>query len=153
MGDWFLIASRCDVEGSDLDWIDMLTYFVDYAIPGVACVVDDDVDLAVTEVCGLLDQGVDVFVVEHVAGDSEGLAAVFVDGVRDVLRLLYHCVSANHVSASTPAKCSRAIWFACVQDTLMNREKLRLTAIDIAHNDFGTFVREESCCFGANALS
>jgi hypothetical protein len=61
----------------------MLTYFVDYAIPGVACVVDDDVDLAAAEVCGLLDQRVDVPVVEHVSRDGEGLAAVLVDGVCD----------------------------------------------------------------------
>ena len=56
---------------------------VDHAVPGVACVVDDDVDLAVAEVCGLLDERVDVFVVEHVSGDSECLAAALVDGVCD----------------------------------------------------------------------
>ena len=59
------------------------TYLVDHAVPGVACVVDDDVDLAVAEVCGLLDERVDVFVVEHVSGDSECLAAALVDGVCD----------------------------------------------------------------------
>ena len=58
---------------------------MDHAVPGVACVVDDDVDLAVAEVCGLLDERVDVFVVEHVSGDSECLAAALVDGICDVL--------------------------------------------------------------------
>jgi len=33
------------------------------------------------------------------------------------------------------------------------QRKERLTAIDIAHNDFSSFVREESGCFGSNALS
>jgi hypothetical protein len=60
------------------------------------------VDLAVAEVCGLLDQRVDVFVVEHVAGDGEGLATVLVDGVCDALRLLYNCVSVNQSSSSAP---------------------------------------------------
>ena len=61
------------------------TYFVDHAVPGVACVVDDDVDLAVAKVCGLLDERVDVCVVEHVSRDSEGLATALVDCVCDVL--------------------------------------------------------------------
>jgi len=66
-----------------------ITYLVDHAVPGVACVVDDDVDFAVAEVCGLLDERVDVLVVEHVSGDSEGLATALVDGVRDVLCFVY----------------------------------------------------------------
>jgi len=78
-------------EGSDrigLDWVGLgsialRTYLVDHAVPGVACVVDDDVDLAAAEVCGLLDERVDVLVVEHIAGHGEGLAAVLVDGVCD----------------------------------------------------------------------
>jgi hypothetical protein len=31
--------------------------------------------------------------------------------------------------------------------------KGELTAIDIAHNDLSTFIREQSGCFGSNALS
>jgi hypothetical protein len=58
---------------------------VDYAIPGITCVVDDDVDLTAAEVCGLLDQRVDVFIIEHVSRDGEGLAAVLVDSVCDAL--------------------------------------------------------------------
>ena len=45
----------------------MLTDLVDHAVPGVTCVVDDDVDLAVAEFCRLLDQGVKVGIVQHVA--------------------------------------------------------------------------------------
>ena len=78
LGGW-LIA--CNVDGSESG----ITYLVDHAVPSVACVVDDDVDLAVAEVCGLLDERVDVFVVEHVSGDSECLAAALVDGVCDGL--------------------------------------------------------------------
>lgn len=58
---------------------------MDHSVPGIACVVDDDVDLAVAEVCGLLDEGLEVFVVEHVAWGGERLAAVLVDGVGDGL--------------------------------------------------------------------
>lgn len=58
---------------------------MDHAVPGVACVVDDDVQLAAAEVCGLLDEGVDVLVVKHVSRDGEGLAAALIDGVGDAL--------------------------------------------------------------------
>jgi hypothetical protein len=60
-------------------------YFVDHAVPGVACVVDDDVDFAVAEVCGLLDERVEVCVVEHVSWGGDGLAAGLVDAVCDAL--------------------------------------------------------------------
>lgn len=36
---------------------------MDYAVPGKSCIVDDDVDLALAELCGLGDEGVDVGVV------------------------------------------------------------------------------------------
>lgn len=71
-------------------------YLVDHAVPGVACVVDDDVDLAAAEVCGLLDERVDVLVIEHVSRGSERLAAVLVDGVCDGL-----CFFCGDVSAYT----------------------------------------------------
>lgn len=70
---------------------------MDHAVPGVACVVDDDVDLAVAEVCGLLDERVKVFVVEHVAWGSDCLAAGLVDGIGDGLCLLCK-VSISHLS-------------------------------------------------------
>lgn len=60
---------------------------MDHAVPGVAGVVDDDVDLAVAKFCSLLDEGFEVFVVEHVAWGSDGLAAALVDGVGDALCL------------------------------------------------------------------
>ena len=63
----------------------LVPYLVDHAVPGVACVVYDDVNLAVAEVCGLLDERVDVLVIKHISGDSEGLAAALVDGVGDAL--------------------------------------------------------------------
>ena len=63
----------------------LIAYLVDHAIPGVACVVDDDVNLAVAEVCGLLDERFEVFVVEHVTWCGDCLAARLVDGVGDGL--------------------------------------------------------------------
>lgn len=65
----------------------MATHFVDHAVPGVTGVVYDDVDFAVAELCGLLDERLEVFVVEHVAWCGDGLAAALVDGVGDVLCL------------------------------------------------------------------
>jgi hypothetical protein len=85
-------------------------YLVDHAVPGVACVVDDDVDLAVAEVCGLLDERVDVCVVEHVSRDSESLAAILVDGVCDTL--CFFCGVVLALRLRTPYICPipRCIW-------------------------------------------
>jgi hypothetical protein len=47
--------------------VSLRAHLVNHAVPGVACVVDDDVDFAVAELCGLLDERLEVFVVEHVA--------------------------------------------------------------------------------------
>jgi hypothetical protein len=59
---------------------------VDDAVPGVAGVVDDVVDLAAAELGGFLDQDVDVVGVGDVAGDGDGpVGAVLVDGVGDGL--------------------------------------------------------------------
>jgi hypothetical protein len=66
---------------------------VDHAVPGVACIVDDDVDFAVAEVCGLLDERVQVFVVEHVSWSGDGLAAGLVDRVCHTL--CFVCWSVN----------------------------------------------------------
>ena len=60
---------------------------MDHAVPGVACVVDDDVDLAVAEVCGLLHERFEVFVVEHVSWCGDSLATALLDGFYNVLCL------------------------------------------------------------------
>ena len=73
-------------------------YLVDHAVPGVACVVDDDVEFTAAEVCGLLDERVEVFVVEHVSWSSNRLATVLVDGVCDALCFFYSNVSANNTA-------------------------------------------------------
>jgi hypothetical protein len=75
---------------------------VDHAVPGVACVVDDDVDFTVAEVCGLLDQRVEVFVVEHVSWSGDCLTATLVDGVCDAL-----CFVCGGMSVTM----SQALWF------------------------------------------
>jgi hypothetical protein len=66
---------------------DSKTDLVDHAVPSVTCIVDDDVDLAVAELCGLLDEGVEVFVIEHVAWGGNGFTTALVDGVDDALCL------------------------------------------------------------------
>jgi hypothetical protein len=53
----------------------LVRHLVDDAVPRVPGVVDDDVDLAVAELCGFGNERFDVGVVEHVAGDGDGGAA------------------------------------------------------------------------------
>jgi len=65
----------------------LVRHLVDDAVPCVARVVDDDVDLAVAEVCGVFDELGDVGVVHHVAHDSDGGAARCVDAVDDSFSL------------------------------------------------------------------
>lgn len=66
----------------------LVRHLVDHAVPRVAGVVDDDVDLAVAELGGLFHERGDVFGVGDVAGDGDCLAAVLVDAVGDVVGLL-----------------------------------------------------------------
>jgi len=65
---------------------------VDHSVPREACVVHDDVDLAVAELCRLLDQLVDVGVDEDVAGHGDCAAARFVDLARYVIGFLCSCL-------------------------------------------------------------
>lgn len=51
------------------------------AVPCVSCIVDDDMDLAVSKLRCLLDQSLDVGVVEDVAADGDGLAAILLNVV------------------------------------------------------------------------
>ena len=71
----------------------LVRHLVDHAVPRVARVVDDDVDLAVAEVGGFLDERLDVRVVEYVAGDRDGRAARLLDVVDYGLRFL--CAVSN----------------------------------------------------------
>jgi hypothetical protein len=66
----------------------LVGHLVDYTVPCVARIVDDDVDLAVAEFGGLLDERLDVGVVEDVAADCDGLAAILLDAVDYGFRLL-----------------------------------------------------------------
>jgi hypothetical protein len=52
---------------------------VNNTVPCVARIVDDDVDLAVTELCRLLDERLDVGIVEDVAADGNCAAAGLFD--------------------------------------------------------------------------
>jgi hypothetical protein len=67
----------------------LVRHLVDDAVPCVAGIVDDDVDLAVAKVGRFLDERLDVGVVEHIAADCNGAAAVSFDLVDDGLRFLY----------------------------------------------------------------
>lgn len=63
-------------------------YLVNHAVPSVACVVDDDMDLSVAELGCLLDELIDVGVAEHITWNRGCLAAGGVDRVCDLLRFL-----------------------------------------------------------------
>lgn len=78
------------------EWTDL----VQHAVPGVAGVVDDDVQLAAAELGGLLDEALEVVVVEHVTHDRQGAAAVGVDLVGDLARLLAVNVGDHDLSGS-----------------------------------------------------
>jgi hypothetical protein len=54
---------------------------VNYAVPCVSGIVDNDVNLAISKLRCLLDQGLDVGIVEDVAADGDGLAAGGLDRV------------------------------------------------------------------------
>jgi hypothetical protein len=85
--------SAHDLEGRGSVQVDngmplLVCHLVDDAVPCVARVVDNDVDLAVAKLRCLLNQGLDVCIVEDVAGDCDGAAAVLLDLVDDGLGLL-----------------------------------------------------------------
>lgn len=54
---------------------------MDNTIPCETCIVDNDMDLALAKLGSLLDQGLEVGVVEHIAGNSQCLASITVDRV------------------------------------------------------------------------
>ncbi len=60
---------------------------VDDAVPGKACIGNDNVDLAIPKLSRPLYQIGDVGVVEQVAGDGERAAAGLVDLARDICSL------------------------------------------------------------------
>jgi hypothetical protein len=57
----------------------LVRHLVDHAVPCVARVVNDDVDLAVAKLRSLLNERLDVGIVEDVACDCNGAAAVLLD--------------------------------------------------------------------------
>lgn len=65
-----------------------MTYFVNDTVPCKASVVDNDVNLAIAKLSRLLDQLIDVAVVQHIAGHRQRLAAILVDALRDLVRLV-----------------------------------------------------------------
>lgn len=66
------------------------SYLVNDAIPCKSGVVDDDVNLAVAELGGFLDQIVDIVAVEDIADDGKGTAGFRrVNGVGDSVGLFW----------------------------------------------------------------
>jgi len=61
---------------------------VENTIPGIAGIVDNDVNFAITELSSLLDEDLKVFSIEHVACDCNGTAARLVDAVSYALCFL-----------------------------------------------------------------
>lgn len=71
-----------------------LSHLVNDAIPCKSGVVDDDVNLAVAELGGFLDQIVDIIAVEDIADDGKGTAGFRrVNGVGDSVGLFWLFVS------------------------------------------------------------
>jgi hypothetical protein len=81
------LERRCCVQVDDGVPL-LVRHLVDHAVPRVAGIVDDDVDLAVAKVGGFLDERFNVGVVEDIAGDRDGRAAGLLDFVDYRLRFL-----------------------------------------------------------------
>ena len=58
----------------------LVCHLVDHAVPGEACIVDDDVYLAAAKLRCFADERLDVSVVEYIAGDCDCTTAAFVNG-------------------------------------------------------------------------
>lgn len=73
---------------------------VDDTVPSVTRIIHDDVDLAVAELCGLLDQHREVMGVGHVAGDADCPAGRgLVNRLRDTVGLGRVDVADNYLCA------------------------------------------------------
>jgi hypothetical protein len=58
----------------------LVCHLVDYAIPCISCIVDDDVHLAAAKLSRLEYKGLNVGIVEYVARDRDGATTGLVDG-------------------------------------------------------------------------
>ncbi|KAJ3474285.1 hypothetical protein NLG97_g9913 [Lecanicillium saksenae] len=105
----------------------LVRHLVDDAVPGVAGVVDDDVDLAVAKLGGLVDEQLDVGLVEDVAGHADGLAARLVNGLGDGRALLWHRAAARAV--------------------------MKLTGINVRHDNLGALIGKQASRLGADSLA
>ena len=62
---------------------------MDDAIPGIASIVHDYMDLPIAKLCGLLNQSLKVCVIEHVPWNGNGTTARLVYVVGDIFRFLW----------------------------------------------------------------
>jgi len=106
-------------------------YLVDDAVPCEPGIVDDDMDLPISELCRFLHQRVDVRAVEHISRYGNCASARFVDLLG--YRFRFICTSSMAVSDTY------------TRDILWGFRRLGggwLTGINILHDDFGAFVCE-----------
>ena len=125
----------------------LVARLVDHAVPRVAGVVDDDVDLAVAEVGGRFDELGEVGRVGHVAGDGDGAVRVrLVDGFGDLIAL-FCPVERGDVSLGF-GLC--VVWAGRWNGR--GGEGDGRTSVDVADDDFGAFVGEEAGTLCADTL-
>lgn len=67
----------------------LVRHLVNDTIPCVSRVVDNDVNLAASEICGFLDEFSDVVVFQNVAYDGDGGATALFDFIDNSLCLVY----------------------------------------------------------------
>lgn len=93
-----------------------MPYLVNDTVPGKASVVDNDVNLAVAKFRSLLDQLIYVAVVQHIAGHRQRLAAILVDALRDLVRLVWRFISSQRscslLCSFSPLSISETITYA-----------------------------------------
>ena len=67
----------------------LIRHLVNDTVPCVARIVDNDVNLAASKICGFLDELSDVFVLQNIAYDGDSGAAALCDFIDNSLRLFY----------------------------------------------------------------
>ena len=125
---------------------------MNHAVPGVASVVDDDVDFTVAEICGLLDERLKILVVEHVARGGNGFPATLVDSIGNILCLFYFAITiSREFLKDFPIKSISSMRDSHRCHVQKEPSKI-LTSINIAHNHLRPLIRKQPRRLSANAL-
>jgi hypothetical protein len=132
---------------------------VNHTVPSIPSVVDDDVDLAVAELCSLLHKRVEVLVVEHVAWGGDGFATALVDGIGDALCLFCFgiVVSRDFLGAFSSSFLieRNEVKLAKQRDSdkMLGTSLSILTTINITHNNLCPLIGEQPRGLSSNALT